>query len=250
MNILLADDHFVVRRGLRDILQEEFPSAQFEEVSDGHELVKKIRSAAYDIVISDLSMPGKNGLEALKIIKSEFPTIPVLILSIHPEELYAIRVLKAGASGYMTKESAPEELVKAVKLIMNGRKYMTPSLAEKMVSKLDGDFSKLPHELLSDRELDVLKMIASGKTVSEIAAELSLSVNTISTYRARVLEKMNLRSNSELTHYAISNELVYRRLRGLQADGLRVAGCRLNELKVSSGYSADELRVAGRNTDF
>ena len=208
MNILLADDHFVVRRGLRDILQEEFPSAQFEEVSDGHELVKKIRSAAYDIVISDLSMPGKNGLEALKIIKSEFPTIPVLILSIHPEELYAIRVLKAGASGYMTKESAPEELVKAVKLIMNGRKYITPSLAEKMVSKLDGDFSKLPHELLSDRELDVLKMIASGKTVSEIAAELSLSVNTISTYRARVLEKMNLRSNSELTHYAISNELV------------------------------------------
>ena len=208
MNILLADDHFVVRRGLRDILQEEFPNAKFDEVSDGHELVKRIRTSPYDIVISDLSMPGKNGLEALKIIKTEFPTIPVLILSIHPEELYAIRVLKAGASGYMTKESAPEELVKAVKLIMNGRKYITPSLAEKMVSKLDHDFSKLPHELLSDRELDVLKMIAGGKTISEIANELSLSVNTISTYRARVLEKMNLKTNSELTYYAISNQLI------------------------------------------
>lgn len=208
MNILLADDHSIVRRGLKEILLEEFPDANFQEASDGQELIRKMRGDKFDVIISDVSMPGKNGLEALKIIKSEAPAIPVLVLSIHPEELYAIRVLKAGASGYLTKESAPEELVKAVRMVMMGRKYITPSLAEKMASNLDNDFSKLPHELLSDRELDVLKSIASGKTVSEIAIELSLSVNTISTYRSRVLEKMNLKSNSELTFYAISNNLL------------------------------------------
>ena len=208
MNILLADDHSIVRRGLKEILLEEFPDANFQEASDGQELIRKMRGDKFDVIISNVSMPGKNGLEALKIIKSEAPAIPVLVLSIHPEELYAIRVLKAGASGYLTKESAPEELVKAVRMVMMGRKYITPSLAEKMASNLDNDFSKLPHELLSDRELDVLKSIASGKTVSEIAIELSLSVNTISTYRSRVLEKMNLKSNSELTFYAISNNLL------------------------------------------
>ncbi len=208
MNILLADDHSIVRRGLREILLEEFPDANFQEAADGQELIRKMRVEKFDVIISDVSMPGKNGLEALKVIKAESPTIPVLVLSIHPEELYAIRVLKAGASGYLTKESAPEELVKAVRMVMAGRKYITPSLAEKMASNLDNDFSKLPHELLSDRELDVLKLIAGGKTVSEIANDLSLSVNTISTYRARVLEKMNLKSNSELTFYAISNNLI------------------------------------------
>ena len=192
MNILLADDHSIVRRGLKEILLEEFPDANFQEASDGQELIRKMRADKFDVIISDVSMPGKNGLEALKVIKSEAPTIPVLVLSIHPEELYAIRVLKAGASGYLTKESAPEELVKAVRMVMMGRKYITPSLAEKMASNLDSDFSKLPHELLSDRELDVLKLIAGGKTVSEIAVDLSLSVNTISTYRSRVLEKMNI----------------------------------------------------------
>ena len=208
MNILLADDHSIVRRGLREILLEEFPDANFQEAADGQELIRKMRAEKFDVIISDVSMPGKNGLEALKVIKAESPTIPVLVLSIHPEELYAIRVLKAGASGYLTKESAPEELVKAVRMVMAGRKYITPSLAEKMASNLDNDFSKLPHELLSDRELDVLKLIAGGKTVSEIANDLSLSVNTISTYRARVLEKMNLKSTSELTFYAISNNLI------------------------------------------
>jgi two-component system invasion response regulator UvrY len=208
MNILLADDHSIVRRGLKEILLEEFPDANFQEASDGQELIRKMRADKFDVIISDVSMPGKNGLEALKVIKAEAPSIPVLVLSIHPEELYAIRVLKAGASGYLTKESAPEELVKAVRMVMLGRKYITPSLAEKMASNLDSDFSKLPHELLSDRELDVLKLIAGGKTVSEIAVDLSLSVNTISTYRSRVLEKMNLKSNSELTFYAISNNLL------------------------------------------
>ena len=208
MNILLADDHSIVRRGLKEILLEEFPDANFQEAADGQELIRKMRAEKFDVIISDVSMPGKNGLEALKVIKSESPTIPVLVLSIHPEELYAIRVLKAGASGYLTKESAPEELVKTVRMVMAGRKYITPSLAEKMASNLDNDLSKMPHELLSDRELDVLKLIAGGKTVSEIANDLSLSVNTISTYRARLLEKMNLKSNSELTFYAISNNLI------------------------------------------
>jgi two-component system, NarL family, invasion response regulator UvrY len=208
MKILIADDHSVVRRGLTGILAEEFPDGTFDEATDGIELLRKMRSANYDVVISDLSMPGRSGLEALKQLKSEFPETPVLILSMHPEELYAIRVLKAGASGYLTKESAPDELVLAIRQVLNGRKYITPSVAEKMASNLGSDQSKQPHELLSDRELDVLKMIASGKTVSEIAAELSLSVNTISTYRARVLEKMHLKTNSELTYYAISNQLI------------------------------------------
>jgi two-component system invasion response regulator UvrY len=208
MRILLADDHSIVRRGLKDILVEEYPNAVVEQVGDGFELLKELRNGKWDIVISDLSMPGKNGLETLKQLKTEYPQLPVLILSMYPEDLYAIRVLKAGASGYMTKESAPEELIKAIRLIMQGRKYITPTVAEKMASNLDHDSERQPHELLSDRELDVMKMIASGKTVSEIANELSLSVNTISTYRARVLEKMNLKTNSELTYYVISNNLL------------------------------------------
>ena len=208
MRILLADDHSIVRRGLKDILIEEYPEAVVEEVADGFELLKQMRNGKWDIVISDLSMPGKNGLETLKQLKTEFPQTPVLILSMYPEDLYAIRVLKAGASGYMTKESAPEELIKAVRLVLQGRKYITTTVAEKMASNLDHDYERQPHEILSDRELDVMKMIASGKTVSEIAVELSLSVNTISTYRARVLEKMNLKTNSELTYYVISNNLL------------------------------------------
>jgi DNA-binding NarL/FixJ family response regulator len=207
MNILLADDHSIVRRGLKEILTDEFPDAAVEEVGDGQELLKQLKVKKWDVVISDLSMPGKNGLDVLKMLKIDFPHTPVLILSMHPEDVYAIRVLKAGASGYMTKESAPDELIKAVRLILQGRKYITPSIAEKMAANLDHDSDKQPHELLSDRELDVLKMIASGKTVSEIATKLSLSVNTISTYRARILEKMNLRTNSELTYYVISNNL-------------------------------------------
>ena len=208
MHILLADDHSIVRRGLKDILIEEFPEATIEEAGDGISLLKHMKNRKWDIVISDLSMPGRNGLETLKTLKSEFPSTPVLILSMHPEDLYAIRVLKAGASGYMTKESAPDELIKAVRLILTGRKYITPLVAEKMASNLDTNTDKQPHELLSDREFDVMKLIASGKTVSEIGSELSLSVNTISTYRARILEKLNLKSNSELTFYVISNNLL------------------------------------------
>lgn len=206
--ILIADDHHVVRRGLKQILLDEFPDAVIEEVADGKEMLRGVRETTWDIVISDISMPEKSGLEALKQIKEEFPKLPVLILSMHPEEQYALRALKAGAAGYLTKESASEELVNAVRQILNGRRYITPTLAEKLAEGININSDKDPHDLLSDREFDVLKLIASGKTVSEIAEHFSLSVNTISTYRSRILLKMNLHSNSELTHYAIENKLI------------------------------------------
>lgn len=208
IRILIADDHSIVRRGLKEILLEEFPDAQIKGVSDGMELLREARAGSWNIVISDLSMPGRNGLEVLKQLKEEFPRLPVLILSMHPENQYAIRVLRAGAVGYLTKESASDELVNAVKKIISGKKYITPDVAERLAEILDNDPSLDLHETLSDREFDVLKMIASGKTVSEIAETLSLSVTTVSTYRARILVKTKMRTNAELTHYAIENRLV------------------------------------------
>jgi two-component system, NarL family, invasion response regulator UvrY len=208
LRILIADDHSIVRRGLKDILMEEFPEVFITEVKDGKELMKMTRAAEWDIVISDLTMPEPNGLEVIKLLKEEKPELPVLILSMHPEDQYAIRVLRAGASGYLCKESAGDELIKATRLILQGRKYITPSVAQKMASQLTKDSSKQLHELLSDREYNVLKMIASGKTVSEIAEILNLSVGTISTYRSRILEKMQFKTNSELTHYAVQQGLV------------------------------------------
>jgi two-component system invasion response regulator UvrY len=208
IQILIADDHIVVRRGLKQILTEEFSDAHIEEASNGNELLKKIPSEKWDIVISDLSMPGRSGLEVLKQVKQEFPKLPVLILSMHPEDQYAIRVLKAGASGYLTKESAPDELVKAVRHILNGRKYITEGIAEKLASGINLENNETLHSSLSDREFSVLKLLASGKTVSEVAEVLSLSVPTISTYRARILEKLNMKTNAELTYYAIENKLV------------------------------------------
>ncbi|HKR06378.1 MAG TPA: response regulator transcription factor [Bacteroidia bacterium] len=208
IRILIADDHSIVRRGLKEILLDEFPDAQISEVNNGAELLQKARKETWNIIISDLSMPGRNGLEALKQLKVESPKIPVLILSMHPEDQYAIRVLRAGAAGYLTKESASDELVNAVRKILDGRRYITPSIAEKLAESLEKDLSATLHETLSDREFDVLKLIASGKTVSEIADIFSLSVNTVSTYRARILEKMNMKTNAELTHYAINKKLV------------------------------------------
>ena len=208
IRILVADDHIVVRRGLRMILLEGFPGAHIEEVGDAEDLIKQVMKAEWDVVISDLSMPGRSGLDALQQIKPMRPNLPVLILSIHPEEQYALRVLKAGASGYLSKDMAPDELVNAVQKVMLGKKYITPSIAEKLTSIFDQDQTKLPHELLSDREFDVLKMLASGKSVSEIAETLFLSVTTVSTYRARIITKMNLKNNAELTLYAIENKLM------------------------------------------
>ncbi len=205
---LIADDHTVVRRGLKQILLEAFPSAFIEEVSDAEDLFKKVMKEEWNVVISDISMPGRSGLEALQQIRQDHPKLPILILSVYPEDQYALRVLKAGASGYLTKDSAPEELVKAVNQLLLGRKYITASVAEKLATNLDQDANKEPHEYLSDREFDVMKQLAGGKPVSEIAEKMSLSVTTVSTYRARLLSKMNLKTNADLTLYAIEHKLL------------------------------------------
>lgn len=208
LKILIADDHTVVRKGLRQILLDEFPGAQIEEVADGGELVKRVMAAKWDVVVSDLSMPGRSGLDALQQIKLSHPDLPVLILSIHPEEQYALRALKSGAAGYLSKDTAPDELVKAVQKVLLGKKYISQAIAEKLANAFSSDNSMHLHENLSDREFDVMKFLANGKSVSEIADMLSLSVTTVSTYRARIMTKMNLKSNSDLTKYAIENNLL------------------------------------------
>lgn len=208
LRILIADDHSIVRAGLKQILLEEFPGAFIEEVCDAGALLKKVFAAEWNVVISDLSMPGKSGLEALAQIKQQVPKLPVLILSIHPEEQYALRVLKAGAAGYLNKSMAADELVTAVNRVLLGRKYITASIAERLADKLDVESDHPSHATLSDREFEVFKLIASGKAVSEIAEILSLGITTVSTYRARILDKMNMRTNADLTRYAIDNQLV------------------------------------------
>ncbi len=208
LKILIADDHTVVRKGLKQILLDEFPGAKIEEVPDAEGLIKKVMQGKWDIVVSDLSMPGRSGLDALQQIKISNPGLPVLILSIHPEEQYALRALKAGAAGYLSKDTAPDELVKAVQKVLLGKKYISHSIAEKLANTLSAKTDKFLHESLSNREFDVMKLLANGKSVSDIAEILSLSVTTVSTYRARVMTKMNLKSNSDLTKYAIENKLI------------------------------------------
>ena len=208
MQILIADDHAVVRRGLSQILLEEFASARIEEVDNSEDLIRKAMDGRWDVIISDLSMPGRSGLDALVQLKELLPDTPVLIMSIHPEDHYAIRALKAGAAGYLTKATAPKELVKAVRLVLEGRRYISASTAEKLASAVIQERDKLPHEYLSNREFDVLKLLAAGIPVSEIAGQLSLSITTISTYRARIMSKMKIRTNAELTIYAMNNHLL------------------------------------------
>ena len=208
ISILIADDNSVVRKGLRQILLEGFPTAHIEEVPDAEEMIKKIIQFPWDVVISDLSMPGRSGLEALQQLKQINPKLPVLILSIHPEDQYALRVLKAGASGYLSKDMAPDELVNAVQRVMLGKKYITASIAEKLASVLDQDSGKAAHESLSDREFSVLKLLAAGKSVSEIAESLFLSVTTVSTYRSRIMAKMGMKNNADLTLYSIEHKLI------------------------------------------
>ena len=208
LRILIADDHAIIRKGLKQILLEEYPSAIIEEVNDAEGAIKKTITNEWDILICDLSMPGRSGLDVLQHVKQNLLKLPVLILSIHPEEQYAIRALRAGAAGYLSKDAATEELVKAVQRILQGRKYISSSLAEIMASELYQDTSKPPHELLSDRELHVFKLIADGQSVSEIAEKLSLSITTVSTYRARILEKMDIKTNADMTRYALENKLI------------------------------------------
>ncbi len=209
MKILIGDDHSVVRRGLKMIILEEYPNALIQEASDGADVLKMLDDQPWDIIISDISMPGRSGVEIIKLIKELAPKIPILILSVHAAEHYAVRTLKVGASGYLTKESAPEELVKAIKQIISGRRYITPDIADLLVDQQGGlQDDDSPHKQLSNREFEVMKMIAVGKKVSDIADKLSLSINTISTYRTRILEKMNMASNAELTKYAMNNGLI------------------------------------------
>jgi DNA-binding NarL/FixJ family response regulator len=208
IRILIADDHAIVRRGLKQIVAEEAGMTVAGEAQNAQEVLDLVRKQSWDVVVLDLAMPGRGGLEVLKEIKQEQAQLPILILSMHPEDQYAIRALKAGAAGYLTKESAPEELVKAIRKVLSGGKYVSTSLAEKLAQALEMDAQKLPHETLSDREYQVMCLIASGKAVGEIAEELSLSVKTISTYRARILEKMSLKNNAALTHYAVQQRLV------------------------------------------
>jgi DNA-binding NarL/FixJ family response regulator len=208
MRILIADDHAVVRQGLKQILAAEFRNAAFGEANNGQQAMELTWREPWDVVVLDITMPGQSGLDVLKAIKKARPKLPVLMLSMHPEDQFAVRMLKIGAAGYMTKESAPSELVGAVRKVVSGGRYVSPALAEKMASFLAVDVQAMPHERLSDREFLVLRMIASGKAVSVIARELSLSVKTISTYRTRILEKTGMLNSAELTHYAIQNRLV------------------------------------------
>jgi two-component system, NarL family, invasion response regulator UvrY len=207
MKILLTDDHAVVRQGLKLILADHFKTAQFGEAHNATEALSRIAKESWDVLILDITMPGRSGLEALQDVKRLRPKLPVLVLSMHPEDQFAVRMLKTGAAGYLTKESADTELVGAIKKVVAGGRYISPSLAERMASYLTIDVQKAPHERLSDREFLVLRMIGSGKTVSQIARELCLSVKTISTYRARLLQKMDMKNNAELTHYVMQNSL-------------------------------------------
>ncbi len=208
LKVLIADDHPVVREGLKQIVTETQDMVVAGEANNGQEVLNKIREGDYDVIVLDITMPGRNGMDVLRQLRSERPRLPVLILSIHSEEQYALRALRAGASGYLTKESAPDELVVAIRKVSWGGKYISSSLAEKLAFELEVGREQAPHETLSDREYQVMCMIASGKTVMEIAQEISLSEKTISTYRSRILEKMKMKNNAELTHYAIKNQLV------------------------------------------
>ena len=207
IKIIIADDHPLFRRGLKHAIEETNDIAVIGESCNGEDLLSLIRDSKSDIILLDIAMPGKSGLDLLKQLKSEHPKLPILILSVYPEEQYAIRFLKAGASGYLTKESAAEKLAEAIRKIAGGGKYASTAVIEKLAFDFS-DSEKLPHETLSDREYQVFGMIAVGRSLTEIGVELSLSVKTISTHRTRILEKMKMKKNAELIHYAITQNLL------------------------------------------
>jgi DNA-binding NarL/FixJ family response regulator len=208
LRILIADDHEIVRKGLKNVLTETLQPVKVEEARNGQEAMSKVLKGEYDLVVLDMKMPGKSGLDVLKEIRQHRPKLPVLILSMHPEEQFAIRAIRAGAAGYLTKECAGDELVLAIRKALKGERYISGSLAQILAGELDSDSEKPLHEMLSDREYQVMLMIASGKTVGAIAKELCLSVKTISSYRTNILLKTRMKNNSEITHYAIQTKLV------------------------------------------
>lgn len=208
MHILIADDHGVVRRGLRDILTDALPSVEFSEASNGDEVLSQLGKSAIALLVLDINMPGRSGMDVLRDVKHTYPRLPVIILSCHPEDQYAVRCLRAGAAAYINKDSAPEELAMATKKILSGGRYISASLAEKLIANLDEPGDKPLHELLSDREHEVMKMIATGIPLTEIGDSLHVSVKTISSYRARIMEKMQMKTNAELTRYAMMHGII------------------------------------------
>ena len=208
IRVLIADDHAILRRGLQEILVRELEGAVCGEAKDATEILARIQEAGWDIVILDVSMPGRSGLDVLRDLKAARPKLPVLVLSMHPEDQYGKRMLRAGAAGYMNKESAPEELVKAVRKVLAGGRYVSAALAEKLAFDMSDDTGRPLHEVLSHREFEILRMIGAGRAVSQIAEELHLGVTTVSTYRARILVKMQMTTTAELMHYALHNHLI------------------------------------------
>ena len=209
IRILIADDHAIVRRGMKQLLLEQYPFARIGEASNVEELIREIITHKdWDVVVCDMNMPGRSGLDAIMQIKEIAPGLPVLIMSMYPEDQYALRVLKSGAAGYLTKETIHDDIVRAIETVIKGKRYITLSLAEKLAESVNNDSVKPLHEVLSDREFDVFKLLASGKTITEIANQLSLSSTTVSTYRSRIMEKMKMKSNAELARYAIEARLI------------------------------------------
>lgn len=208
INILIADDHPIVRQGLRHILSAVSDMKVAGEAVNAQETLEQVRAGKWDVLVLDITMPGRSGFDILKELRHQQPELPILVLSIHAEEQLAVRILKAGASGYVTKENAPDELVKAIRKVVGGGKYISRSLAESLASGLDTDSARPRHEDLSDREFQVMQLMATGKKLAEIADELSLSPKTISTYRTRLIEKLNLKTNAEVIRYALENGLI------------------------------------------
>lgn len=208
IRLFIADDHPLVRKGLRDILQGEVDFKVIGEAENDQKLLEGVDKVKPDVLITDLSMPGRGALSVLTEVKNHFPKLPVLILTMHPEERFAVRALRSGASGYLTKDTKPEEIIKAVRMVAAGKKYITPSLGEKLVLELDRDLERPLHETLSNREFQIMRALASGKKIKELAEELSISIHTVNTYKSRIMEKMNMKSITELTMYAIENHLL------------------------------------------
>ena len=208
LRVLIVDDHAMIRVGLKQVLRKSLANAVIGEAQNAEDALEQVRRENWNLVIMDITMPGRSGLDILKDVQLARPALPVLIMSMHGEDQFAVRVLKAGAAGFISKHSAPEELVNAIRKILNGRKYVSQSVAEKLIFDLGNETGQLPHETLSDRELQVMCMFALGKINKQVAQELSLSVKTVSTYRARILKKTKMKSNAELTHYSIKNGLV------------------------------------------
>jgi two-component system, NarL family, invasion response regulator UvrY len=206
--ILVVDDHAVVRRGLKQILSDSLDVVEVNEAKDGDEAVAQVQKTKHDLVLLDISLPDRTGLDVLKDLKAIRPELPVLMLSIHAEELFAIRALKAGASGYLTKACPPEELILAIRKVMTGEKYVSANFAQRLISNLDKNNQKLPHQTLSDREYQVMCLISQGKTPKQIANQLKVSIKTVSTYHSRMLEKMKMESNAEITRYCLEHKLI------------------------------------------